>query len=231
MARRRVRSGGALGRLTRALRGRGRALAWAGALSLVALVAGLVLWRPWAEVRAFLDERGVERVEALAPLIEAASREAGVDPHLVGAIVFLESRGRVDAVSSADALGLMQLVRASASDSAARLGLPEPSRDELLSNAELNLRLGASHLAWLLAHRGEWSLEQVLVAYNAGRGRLQGWIQTAGSYRRWRARELRAIERGDPHTGALAYARRAIQMRDVLEQRGVIRNPLGIETR
>ncbi len=202
-----------------------------GAIVLAGL-AGLIVARPWEEVRKYVgEELGIQRVEALAPWIEAAARESAVDPHLIAAIVFLESRGRADAISDKDALGLMQLVDAAASDAAQRLGLPAPSREELLSNAALNLRLGADHLAWLLENRGAWNLEQVLVSYNAGRTRLSRWIEEAGSYSAWRSRERDRIDAGEEHTGSLLYATRALDMRDLFESRGRIRNPLGLRAR
>ncbi len=183
----------------------------------------LALLRPWRSVRAYVgEELGIQRVEILGPEICAAAYEAGVDPDLVAAIVFMESRGRVDAVSVKNALGLMQLVSAAASDAATRLSIPMPSREELLSDAALNLRLGANHLAWLLAKRGNWTDEQVLVAYNAGRTRLGRWLEEAGGWSAWRARERARIRSGAPHTGSLLYAERVLDMREVFAKRGRI---------
>jgi soluble lytic murein transglycosylase-like protein len=183
----------------------------------------VLLWRPWSSVRAYVgEELGIQRVEALASEIAAAAKESGVDPDLVAAIVFMESRGRVDAVSDKDALGLMQLVSSSATDAAKRLGLPPPTREELLSDAVLNSRLGANHLAWLLENRGDWTEEQVLVAYNAGRSKLMRWMEDAGGWSAWCARERARMESGEPNTGALLYAMRVLDMRELFAKRGRI---------
>lgn len=174
------------------------------------------------------DERALERIEAMAPAIAAAAARARVEPELVGAIVFAESRGVSGQTSSAGALGLMQLVPAAARDAARRSGQPVPDdpdalRRALLFDDELNLGLGAAHLAWLLEHRGDWPDEAVLVSYNAGRRRLFDWIEAAGgSYGDWvRAQDAR-LARGERTSGALTYARGVLAVRDTLRERGRI---------
>jgi soluble lytic murein transglycosylase-like protein len=137
--------------------------------------------------------------------------------------MYSESRGRSGQTSSKGALGLMQLSLAAAGDSARRLKLPKPTKQDLLTNDELNVRLAADHLAWLLRHAGEWDLEAVLVSYNAGRARLFDWIADAGgSYEAWRRRELRRRNEGERTTGALDYARQTLAARDAFEARGTI---------
>jgi soluble lytic murein transglycosylase-like protein len=90
---------------------------------------------------------GVRRVESHADAIAAAAAESGVDPCLLAAVMYVESRGKVDAVSSKDALGLFQIMPSAALDAARRLHLEEPTREQLLSDALLNTRLAADHLA------------------------------------------------------------------------------------
>src|SRR5690606_32687436 len=111
------------------------------------------------------------------------------EPSLVAGIVYAESRGLPDAVSSADALGLMQLMPAAVHDACKALGIEEPTREELLTNPALNLRLGARHFAWTLEHE-ERDVERALCAYNAGRARLRRWTDEHGSYAEWRARQV-----------------------------------------
>jgi soluble lytic murein transglycosylase-like protein len=178
----------------------------------------------WVPARAFAvsvrDYLGVRLVEGHAQLLCQAAEESKVDADLLGGIMYMESRGRPGQRSSAGALGLMQLIPAAAGDAARRLGLPDPSEEQLLEDNELNVRLGAAHLAWLLEHRGPWNLEQVLVSYNAGRSRLMGWIKEAGGYESWRAAEERAWERGEAHSGALFYAKGALEASRTLAARG-----------
>ncbi|MEO0662001.1 MAG: hypothetical protein AAFZ87_10720, partial [Planctomycetota bacterium] len=77
--------------------------------------------------------------------------------------------------------------------------------------------------AWLLEHRGEWTLEAVLVSYNAGRARLFSWIERHGSYEAWTESELNRAAAGERTTGALRYARQVLGVRDRLAARARLR--------
>ncbi len=194
--------------------------AWAGVAFAAAalLVAGWQLGRPPARAlaRSLLEERSLDRVEALAAPIRSAADEFSLAPSLIGAIVYVESRGIPDAVSRAGALGLMQLMPPSAADAARALGLAEPTREALLSDVELNLRLGARHFAWTLQHE-ERHTERALCAYNAGRTRLRRWLDEHGGYAAWRARQL-----ADGDSQVLAYALEVLEVQARLRERGVL---------
>ena len=97
---------------------------------------------------------GVHRVEAHVEEIRFAAVESDVDPNLLAAIMLAESGGRVHVVSKADALGLYQLMMPTALERARILKLPEPTREQLLSDVMLNTRLGASYVRWPISpHR------------------------------------------------------------------------------
>ena len=203
---------------------------WQGRVVLLLLIStgvGLLSWGLWPKARALAveihDRMGMGFVEGHAGLIDEGARESSVDPYLIAAVMFMESRGRGGQTSYAGALGLMQLIPGSASDAARRLELAPPTPGEVLSDDLLNVRLGACHLAWLLKHRGEWSLEAVLVSYNAGRARLMGWIERHGSYEAWRAHEIELRFGGEETTGALEYALGAMAKRQEFMERGVVR--------
>ncbi len=167
-------------------------------------------------VRQVWSEVGVRRVESHAGIVRSAAAESRVDPCILAGIMYVESRGRVDAVSSADALGLFQLKVAAAGDAAKRLKLPQPTRAELLSDGLLNARLAANHLAWLYRLEGP-DLERVLVAYNAGRGKLKQLINGAGSFAVWRKqRDL------DGRSETLQYARDVLSFAERFRERGEI---------
>ncbi|MCH2105954.1 MAG: lytic transglycosylase domain-containing protein [Planctomycetes bacterium] len=169
-------------------------------------------------VRGVLREAvGFRRVEQYSAEIQAAAREQQMEPALIAAVVYVESTGRLSVVSEAGAMGLMQLMPAAASDAAKALELTEPTPEELLSDAALNLRLGARHLAWTLDAEGG-DLERALVAYNAGRGRLGRWVDEQGSYALWRKR---ALASGNSPT--LAYAWRVLAYRDTFRTRSPFR--------
>ncbi len=63
------------------------------------------------------------RVEAYRPQVEAAAAEAGVDPDLVEAMVFLESAGRPEVMASADVEGAVGLTQILAETAVSLLGM------------------------------------------------------------------------------------------------------------
>lgn len=93
-------------------------------------------------------------------LIKAAARAHGVDPHLVAAVVAAESGFDPTAVSSKGAVGLMQVIPASAGE-----------WDRLLEPGQ-NLKTGVAYLKYLLEFF-DGDLIKSLAAYNCGLGRLQ----------------------------------------------------------
>jgi soluble lytic murein transglycosylase-like protein len=196
-------------------RERARRDVWLVACAVAALVVAAITQAPKV-ARQVWHMIGVRRVEAHADVIRAAASESGLDPCLLAAIMYVESRGQIDAVSSAGALGLYQLTPPSARDAAHRLHIDEPSREALLSDALLSARLAANHIAWLLENEGP-DLERVLVAYNVGRGKLARWSKDAGGYEAWRADRARA---GD--FGPLVYAEQVLDFRERFRARGVI---------
>ena len=196
--------------MSRALRRRAILLAFVGALISCFTVIPL-LKAPLKDV--LREVVGFRRVEQYADELHSAATEQGLEPALLAGVVFVESTGRLSVVSSAGAMGLMQLMPAAASDASASLGLPAPTPEMLLQDAELNIRLGARHLAWTLKAEGG-DLERSLVAYNAGRAKLARWIKGAGSYALWRERTL---ARGGNAT--LEYANRVFAYRDLFRER------------
>ncbi|MEE9234400.1 MAG: lytic transglycosylase domain-containing protein, partial [Candidatus Acidoferrales bacterium] len=103
-------------------------------------------------------------------LIEREARRQGIDPLLVAALIRQESRFERDAVSSAGALGLMQLMPPTARHLARSRRL---SRERILE-PELNVRLGTRFLAELL-EQFQGRVEMAVAAYNAGGRRVKEW--------------------------------------------------------
>lgn len=178
-------------------------------------VIALALWFSVPRVaRPILAQNGYKRVEAHAATIRDVALEFDLDPNLLAALAMAESSGRIDAVSPVDALGLFQLMLPTARERARLLGIDEPSRGELLSDPALNARLAAAYVRWL-SDRYADDGEMVMVAYNAGPGRLDGWIRESGSYDQWRASR-------SSDSPVLVYAHKVRRYRDVFAQRGVI---------
>lgn len=165
-------------------------------------------------VRPVVEASGLRRVEMHASLLCAVGDEFDLDPNLLAGVMLAESSGRTNAVSSAGALGLFQLMLPTARERAQLLRLEPPSREDLLHDGALNARLAGSYLRWLLK-RYDGKVEPALVAYNAGPGRLGRWIDEFGSYAAWRA------AREDSST-VLAYARKVQAYAERFAERGAI---------
>jgi soluble lytic murein transglycosylase-like protein len=108
----------------------------------------------------------------LASEIEQAAIEEGVDPELAFRVVRVESSFREHAVSPAGALGLTQLMPATANDLQ-----PGITREEIF-HRQTNLRLGFRYLHWLL-ERYDGDVDEALHAYNRGPGTVAR-IRAAG---------------------------------------------------
>jgi peptidoglycan lytic transglycosylase len=108
------------------------------------------------------------------PQVEQAARAAQLPPELVYAVLRQESLYRVDAVSSADARGLMQLQLETARRTARRWKQPPPGPADLFDPATSTL-LGAARLRTLLDQfDGEPAI--ALAAYNAGANAVMRWL-------------------------------------------------------
>lgn len=117
------------------------------------------------------------------PLHQLATMDLPIDPAIALAIARQESEFRPDAGSSVGALGLMQLMPATAQEVSTSLGL-DYSRGRLTSDWRYNATLGSSYLSGL---QEEFGLTPVMMAagYNAGPSRPMLWMG----------------ERGDPRSG------------------------------
>jgi soluble lytic murein transglycosylase len=106
---------------------------------------------------------------------------AQVDMAAIYAITRTESRFQTDAVSSSGAKGLMQLMPATAKETAKKIGVAY-SLGKLTSDPEYNTQLGSSYLATQL-DKYDGSLLLAAAAYNAGAGNANKWIAAFGDPR------------------------------------------------
>jgi soluble lytic murein transglycosylase len=95
-----------------------------------------------------------------------------LEPQLVAAVIYQESKFDADAVSDSGAVGLMQLLPATAQGIADRTGGSGWHERDLL-NPELNVRYGAWYLRHLLDKYDDEQL--ALAAYNAGQANVDRW--------------------------------------------------------
>ncbi len=103
------------------------------------------------------------------------------EPSLLFAIVRQESAFEPDAVSRAGALGLMQLMPATASFIADKNAIPF-SAARLTGDGLYNITLGRAYLEKLLDDFGG-SYALAIAAYNAGPGRVRQWLRDYGDPR------------------------------------------------
>ena len=108
-------------------------------------------------------------------IITAEAADRGVDPFLAAGLIRQESMFNPRAVSGAGAIGLMQVMPATARTLARDLGIREIT-PELLKRPDVNVHLGMRYLSdQLNAWNGR--LVAVLAAYNAGPSRVDRWRQ------------------------------------------------------
>lgn len=103
----------------------------------------------------------------LAETIVREARAQGLEPHLVAAVIEVESAGRAQAVSHVGALGLMQILPATGQELAQKHGVAWSGPHTLFDPA-INVKLGAAYLRELTNRYGDVSI--ALAAYNWGPG-------------------------------------------------------------
>lgn len=111
------------------------------------------------------------------PEVRRGSSMTGLPPDLIYAIIRQESLYRADARSSADALGLMQLLPETARQTAKRWGLSPPSRASLVIPS-VNVPLGSGFLKTML-DRWDGQAPFAIASYNAGPGAVKRWLPSA----------------------------------------------------
>lgn len=99
-----------------------------------------------------------------------------MDPLLIMALVKVESHFDEEATSHRGAIGLMQLMPATAREMAERTGMGKNLDEKDLSDPDVNLRLGIHYLSML---REEFKGDTVtmLAAYNAGPANVRAWLK------------------------------------------------------
>ncbi|HVP87671.1 MAG TPA: transglycosylase SLT domain-containing protein [Casimicrobiaceae bacterium] len=105
--------------------------------------------------------------------IEEAAKRNGLDPALLYGLVRQESRFVADIVSTAGAVGLMQLMAPTARWVAKQTGRSE-LRTLKLDDPALNVELGSYYLRYVMDRFGGLTA-LATAAYNAGPGRAESW--------------------------------------------------------
>lgn len=135
----------------------------------VAAVLLIILASAWYAAASLFPMRYLDSVEKY-------SEEYGVDKVLILSVMHAESGLDPDAVSSADARGLMQINESTGIFISGKLGITGYAQDDLFE-PDTSIRMGTWYLSYL---QGLFNDERtVLAAYNAGPGRVREWIASA----------------------------------------------------
>ena len=124
-------------------------------------------------------------------IVEGHARTYELDPALLAAVIYQESKFDADARSQSGAIGLMQLMPQTAKGIALRTGGHRFRLGDLY-NPEINVRYGSWYLRHLLDKYG--TLEKALAAYNGGQGN---------------------VDRGIRYPETLEYVDHVLELRDV----------------
>ena len=144
-------------------------------LLIVAALAVLVTWGVWKLWDLVADP--IEDEESFDEIIEKAARRNNVDPELIRAVIWRESKFNRHTIGNAGEVGLMQIRPETAvADWAKHKKCPIPSKGALMDPA-LNIEIGSWYLGRALRNWQGYK-DQVALAlceYNAGRKNALAW--------------------------------------------------------
>ena len=132
-------------------------------------------------------ERGIR--EITLPLrhediIRQQAREKGLNPALIAAVIFQESKFE-DRTSSAGALGMMQLLPDTAHFIATKTGGVRFTTADL-STPQINIAYGSWYLRYMIDRYGG-NRTLAIAAYNAGEHNVDNWVARAGGPQNFKA--------------------------------------------
>lgn len=107
--------------------------------------------------------------------VSAANNE--IDPHLLAAIIRVESNYQVGVKSSKGAVGIMQIMPETARWITHQAGYTDVTEYDLLTRADVSIEAGAWYIHSL---QQQFDHQQLLViaAYNAGPGKVNSWLSS-----------------------------------------------------
>jgi soluble lytic murein transglycosylase len=132
-------------------------------------IAGVAAWVVETEPDVYLRARYPLEYETI---VRTHARSHDLEPALVAAVVYVESRFDPNAESAAGAVGLMQLLPDTARGIALRTGGDRFVVADL-RDPEINVRYGTWYLDHLRERYGSTRLG--LAAYHAGQGNVDHW--------------------------------------------------------
>jgi len=107
--------------------------------------------------------------------VEQAAEENNIDKLLIYSIIKAESGFNPKAKSASGAIGLMQVMLPTANEIALKLDMVELLEEDLYE-IEKNIKIGTKYFASLLEAYDN-NLNLAIIAYNAGIGNVDNWIE------------------------------------------------------
>jgi soluble lytic murein transglycosylase len=206
---------------------------WMGKAGLFLLKIGLLLVLSCSAAVGYLVLRSHDPVYVLRelkdwtdyrrfdPLIVKVAREYNLDPRLIKAVVWRESRFQADMTGRNGERGLMQVSEIAARDWAAAKGVRDLRPEQLLS-PEMNLEIGTWYLSKAVQR---WNSEDnavpfALAEYNAGKSRVDRWIRTASQKRKGRPVTAETFQDSIDFPSTARYVRAILARYDFYKRRG-----------
>jgi soluble lytic murein transglycosylase len=153
-------------------------------------------------------------------LITKVANEHLLDPSLVKAVIWRESRFQADMVGRNNERGLMQVSEIAAREWAKSNAIPNFEPNQLF-NPEINLEIGCWYLSKAL-QRWNYQTEPVpfaLAEYNAGKSRVDRWIRVA-LQRNKQPLSAEAFEDSIDFPSTAHYVRTILARYDLYKRRG-----------
>jgi len=139
--------------------------------------------------------------------IDKYADKFSLEPELLAAIIYVESRFNNSSKSNKGALGLMQLMPSTAFWIAEELGYKNFSLEDL-ENPELNIKFGSWYFAYL-REKFDNNLIKSIAAYNAGENNVRNWIEDG-----WEGN----IEQKLPYKETDNFVRRVLSTKDYYQK-------------
>src|SRR6202048_1134226 len=204
-----------------------------GKAGLLLLKISLLLVLSWAAAVAYRARRSHGPVYVRRELkdwhyyprfdsrIAKVAREYDLDPRLIKAVVWRESRFQADMTGRNGERGLMQVSEVAARDWALAKGIRDLSPDQMLT-PQTNLEIGTWYLSKAVQR---WNSEDnavpfALAEYNAGKSRVDRWIRTASQKKKGQPVTAETFQDSIDFPSTARYVRTILARYDFYKRRG-----------
>ena len=136
------------------------------------------------------------------------SQKFSIDPDLLAALIYVESRFKASSESRQGAVGLMQLMPSTAMWAAKELEKKDFELDDLY-DPQTNIEIGSWYFSYL-REKFNGDLIKTLAAYNAGEGNVNDWLKNE-----WNGEANEEL----PYSETDSFVKRVISTRDHYQKR------------